>query len=145
MAPKKATAGERASKFLAQIGTAGGPIGAPSLIGFGASDLMQQVQSGNVDQYAAIRANVGAPAVGSPNAPQPAMPQDLDAGYLKLNLPGSPLPRNGLMMPQLLDSAQYTQDQIAAEEQYNMYQFLQWKGQLPMGIQPPATQKKGSR
>ena len=55
MAKKKAGAREKADKFLAAIGTAGGPIGAPGLVQFGAGDTSRQVMSGNVDEYAAIR------------------------------------------------------------------------------------------
>ena len=145
MASKKASAGDRAAQFLASFGTAGGPVGAPGLVMFGAGDTARQVQSGNVDEYAALRMMGGAPAVGNPNAPQPPMPQDLDAAYLKLNLPGSPLPRNGLLTPRFLDSAEYTQDAIIANEQRMMSQFMPPTGQLPMGIQPPMPQKKGRR
>jgi hypothetical protein len=145
MASKKASAGDRTAQFLAQIGTAGGPVGSPALVGFGAADLARQLQSGNTDEYAALRMMNQAPLVGNPNAPQPRMPQDLDASYLKLNLPGSPLPRNGLLTPQFLDSAEYTQDQIIANEQYAMTRFMPITGQLPMGIQPPMPQKKGRR
>lgn len=145
MASKKASVGDRAQQFLAAIGTAGGPIGSPALVGFGAGDLARQIQSGNIDEYAQLRAMAAAPQVGQPNAPQPRMPQDLDAAYLKLNLPGSPLPRNGLLTPRFLDSAEYTQDAIIANEQRMMAQFMPFTGQLPMGIQPPMPQKKGRR
>ena len=145
MASKKASVGDRAKQFLASIGTAGGPVGAPGLVAFGGQDLMQQIQAGNVDEYAPIRAAAAAPAVGNPNVSQPPMPRDLDAAYLKLNLPGSPLPRNGLLTPRFLDSAEYTQDAIIANEQRMMSQFMPMTGQLPMGIQPPMPQKKGSR
>lgn len=145
MKSKKASAGERAAQFLANIGTAGGPIGSPALFGFGAGNLAQQVQAGNIDEYAAIRARSVAPQVGNPNAPQPLMPSDLDASYLKLNLPGSPLPRNGLLTSQFVDSAQYTQDAIVANEQRMYNQFMPMTGQLPMGMMPPAPQKKGGR
>jgi hypothetical protein len=145
MASKKASAGARAAQFLAQIGTAGGPIGSPGLVTFGAGDVGQQVMSGHIDEYAAIRARGLAPEVGGPNVPQPRMPQDLDAAYLKLNLPGSPLPRNGLLAPQFLDAAEYAQDQIVMNEQRMLMPFMPPTGQLPMGIQPPMPRKKGSR
>ena len=145
MATKKESAGKRTDQFLAKIGTAGGPIGSPFLFSFGAGNLMQQVQAGMVDEYAPIRARSVAPKIGSPNAPQPTMPSDLDASYLKLNLPGSPLPRNGLMAAQFIDSAEYTQDAIVANEQRMYSQFMPMTGQLPMGIQPPMPQKKGGR
>ncbi len=145
MASKKASAGDRAAQFLASFGTAGGPIGAPALVSFGAGDTARQIQSGNIDEYAAIRMPMGAPVVGDPNAPQPPMPRDLDAAYLKLNLPGSPLPRNGLLTPQFQRAAEYAQNQSIANEQYMMQRFMPPTGQLPMGIQPPMPQKKGSR
>ena len=145
MASKKTSAREKADAFLAAIGTAGGPVGAPGLFSFGAGDLARQVQSGNIDEYYAIRAANGGPQVGNPNAPQPRMPQDLDASYLKLNLPGSPLPRNGLLTPQYLRNAEMVQDQIQVNEQMMVSQFMPPVGQLPMGIQPPMPQKKGRR
>jgi hypothetical protein len=145
MASKKASAGDRAAQFLSQIGTAGGPIGSPSLATFGASDLLQQAQFGHIDEYAQIRSRGLAPQIGNPNAPQLLMPADLDASYLKLNLPGSPLPRNGLLTPQFLDAAEYTQDQIVANEQLRLLPYMPPVGQLPMGIQPPMPRKKGRR
>ena len=145
MAPKKASAGDRAAQFLAQIGTAGGAKGAPGLVGFGVGDMQQQIQAGNVDEYAPIRARSIQPGVGQPNAPQPPMPADLDAAYLKLNLPGSPLPRNGLLTNQFVDAAQYSQDQIVANEQRMLLPYMPLTGQLPMGIQPPMPRKKGGR
>lgn len=144
MASKKASAGDRAAQFLAGFGTAGGPIGSPGLVMFGAGDTTRQVQSGNMDEYAVIRASA-APVVGNPNAPQPRMPQDLDASYLKLNLPGSPLPRNGLLSPQFLRAAESIQNQLINQEQYAMLPMMPPTGQLPLGIQPPQPQKKGSR
>ena len=145
MASKKTSARDRADQFLAAIGTAGGPIGAPALVSFGAGDMIRQLQSGNMDEYAAIRAVNGGPQVGNPNAPQPRMPQDLDASYLKLNLPGSPLPRNGLLAPQFQQAAESIQNQLINQEQYAMIPMMPPTGQLPMGIQPPMPQKKGSR
>ncbi len=145
MASKKASARDRADEFLAAIGTAGGPIGAPGLVSFGAGDMIRQLQSGNMDEYAAIRSANGGPVVGDPNAPQPRMPQDLDAAYLKLNLPGSPLPRNGLLAPQFQQAAESVQNQLINQEQYAMIAMLPPTGQLPMGIQPPMPQKKGRR
>ena len=145
MASKKTSAREKADAFLAAIGTAGGPVGAPGLFSFGAGDLARQVQSGNMDEYYAIRGTNGGVQVGNPNAPQPRMPQDLDASYLKLNLPGSPLPRNGLLTPQYLRNAEMVQDQIQVNEQLMASQFMPPVGQLPMGIQPPMPQKKGRR
>lgn len=145
MASKKASARDRANEFLAAIGTAGGPIGTPGLVSFGAGDMIRQLQSGNMDEYAAIRAANGGPTIGDPNAPQPRMPQDLDASYLKLNLPGSPLPRNGLLAPQFQKAAESIQNQLINQEQYAMIPMMPPTGQLPMGIQPPMPQKKGRR
>jgi hypothetical protein len=145
MASKKASAGARAAEFLAKIGTAGGMTGSPSLVTFGAGDLQQQVMAGLADEYSAIRARDMAPQIGGPNVPQPVMAADMDAAYLKLNLPGSPLPRNGLLTPQFLDAAEYAQDQIVVNEQRMLMPFMPPTGQLPMGIQPPMPRKKGSR
>jgi len=117
MAKKKAGAREKADKFLAAIGTAGGPIGAPGLVQFGAGDTARQVMSGNVDEYASIRMQDMQTQVGNPNAPQPRMPRDLDNSYLKLNLPGSPLPANGLLAPRGVSHADMMQDQSSAVEE----------------------------
>ena len=43
MKHKKASTTEKADKFLQGIGTAGGPIGSPQLIGFGGTDTMSQL------------------------------------------------------------------------------------------------------
>jgi hypothetical protein len=145
MASKKASVGTRTQQFLASIGTAGGPIGSPSLVGFGGYDLAQQVQSGNTDHFAAVRMMSDGTAVGDPRAPQPPMAQNLDASYLKLNLPGSPLPQHGLFTERNVLAAQVTQDQMLASEQFMMTKMMPMRGQLPMGIVPPAPQKKGGR
>jgi len=145
MAPKKPSTRDKAQHFIDQFVTAGGPIGAPALVAFGTSDLFQQVRSGNVDEYAYIRGINSTPTVGKPNAPLPTLPQDLDSAYLKLNLPGSPLPRLGLLAPQFTDAAQYTQDNIVANEQYAMSKYMPQTGQLPLLPQPPAPRNKGSR
>jgi hypothetical protein len=75
-----------------------------------------------------------------------AMPSDLDASYLKLNLPGSPLPANGLLAPRNIRAAEQTQDLIAANEQMFLRQYLPAAGlmQLPVG-QPPLESKKGKK
>lgn len=145
MAPKKASTRDKAQQFLNQFGTAGGPIGAPGLAVFGTNDLFQQVRAGNTDEYAYIRGINSTPRVENPNSPLPPLPQDLDSSYLKLNLPGSPLPRLGLLAPQFVDAAQYAQDNIVANEQYLMNQFMPMIGQLPLLPQPPAPRKKGNR
>ena len=95
MAKKKAQ--ERADDFLAGLGTAGGAIGSPGLVTFGAGDTQRQVITGNMDNnWAAKEQQI------VEDAP---MPQNLDASYLKLNLPGSPLPMNGLTAAQNLNAS----------------------------------------
>jgi hypothetical protein len=49
------------------------------------------------------------------------------------------------MAAQFIDSAEYTQDAIVANEQRMFSQFMPMTGQLPMGIQPFMPQKKGGR
>ena len=144
MAKKKAGAREKADKFLAAIGTAGGPIGAPGLVQFGAGDTSRQVMSGNVDEYAAIRMQDMQTQVGNPNAPQPRMPRDLDNSYLKLNLPGSPLPANGLLAPRGVSHADMMQDQIGMQMQYALMPNMPVTGQLPVGY-PPMPNQKGKK
>ena len=141
MAKKKAGARDKADQFLAAIGTAGGPIGAPGLVQFGAGDTSRQVMSGNVDEYAAIRMQDMEAKVGDPRAPQPRMPRDLDNAYLKLNLPGSPLPANGLLAPRALSQAEMFQNQIQAQQQYQLLPMMPPTGQLPMGYAPMPNQK----
>jgi len=81
MKRKKPSTTEKADKFLQGIGTAGGAIGSPQLIGFGGTDTMSQVAAGNRDEYANIRMRQGDTRV----VEAAAMPPDLDASYLKLN------------------------------------------------------------
>tara|TARA_B000000557_G_scaffold241011_1_gene220228 strand:- start:284 stop:712 length:429 start_codon:yes stop_codon:yes gene_type:complete len=142
MKHKKASTTEKADKFLQNIGTAGGAIGSPQLIGFGASDSMNQVAAGNRDEYANIRMRQGDTRV----VESTKMPSDLDASYLKLNLPGSPLPANGLFVPQNLRAAERNQDMIGANEQMFLAKYLPAAGlsQLPVG-QPPLESKKGKK
>ena len=142
MKHKKASTTEKADKFLQNIGTAGGAIGSPQLIGFGASDSMNQVAAGNRDEYANIRMREGDTRVVEGSK----MPSDLDASYLKLNLPGSPLPANGLLVPQNLRAAERNQDMIGVNEQMFLAQYLPAAGvsQLPVG-QPPLKSKKGKK
>jgi len=139
---KKPSTNEKADQFLAGLGTAGGAIGSPQLIGFGATDVQNQVVSGNTDEYANIRMRQGDTRVGE----SAAMPSDLDASYLKLNLPGSPLPTNGLLAPRNMVAAEQTQDMILSQEQMFLAQFLPAAGltQLPVG-QPPLESKKGKK
>ena len=108
---KKKSTTEKADQFLSGLGTAGGAIGSPQLMGFGGTDIQNQVTSGNIDEYASIRMRQGDTRIGESSA----MPSDLDASYLKLNLPGSPLPTNGLLAPQNIVGAQQTQDMIMSQ------------------------------
>ena len=142
MKHKKARTTEKADKFLQNIGTAGGAIGSPQLIGFGASDSMNQVAAGNRDEYANIRMRQGDTRI----VESTKMPSDLDASYLKLNLPGSPLPANGLFVPQNLRAAERNQDMIVANEQMFLAKYLPAAGlsQIPVG-QPPLESKKGKK
>ena len=139
MKHKKSTT-EKADKFLSGLGTSGGAIGSPQLVGFGGTDIKNQVMSGNVDEYANIRMRQGDTRIGE----SAAMPSDLDASYLKLNLPGSPLPTNGLLAPQNIIGAQQTQDMIMSQEQMFLAQYLPAAGlsQLPVG-QPLLESGKG--
>ena len=133
---------ETADQFLAGLGTAGGPIGSPALVNFGASDIQNQIITGNSDDYANIRMRQGDTRIGE----SAAMPSDLDASYLKLNLPGSPLPTNGLLAPRNMIAAEQNQDMILSQEQMFLAQFLPAAGltQLPVG-QPPLESKKGKK
>ena len=139
---KKPSTNEKADQFLAGLGTAGGPIGSPALINFGASDIQNQIITGNSDDYANIRMRQGDTRIGE----SAAMPADLDASYVKLNLPGSPLPVNGLLAPQNIIGAQQTQDMIMSQEQMFLAQYLPAAGlsQLPVG-QPPLESGKGKK
>ena len=142
MKHKKASTTEKADKFLQGIGTAGGPIGSPQLVGFGGTDTMSQLAAGNRDEYANIRMKQGDTRV----VEGAKMPSDLDASYLKLNLPGSPLPANGLLAPQNVNAAEATQKMIMSEEQMFLAQYLPAAGlsQLPVG-QPPLESGKGKK
>ena len=109
---------------------------------FGGTDIQRQVMSGNIDEYASIRMRQGDTRIGE----SAAMPPDLDASYLKLNLPGSPLPANGLLAPQNVNAAEATQKMIMSEEQMFLAQYLPAAGlsQLPVG-QPPLESGKGKK
>ena len=139
---KKKSTTEKADQFLTGLGTAGGAIGSPQLMGFGGTDIQNQVMSGNMDEYANIRMRQDEIKIGE----SAAMPPDLDASYLKLNLPGSPLPVNGLLAPQNIVGAQQTQDLIRSEEQMFLARFIPAAGlsQLPVG-QPPLESGKGKK
>ena len=125
---------EKADQFLAALGTAGGPIGSPDLVNFGGTDIQSQVQAGNIDEYANIRMMEGDTRIKE----AARMPQDLDSSYVKLNLPGSPLPNNAMFAPKNLIGAQQTQDFILSQEQKFLMDYLPAAGlsQLPMGQLP---------
>lgn len=131
----KPSARQRADQFLSQIGTAGGPVGAmtaPQLVAYGAGDLINQVQAGLVDEYAAQRAQVTNATVNDPGQAPPPISSNLAASYLNLSLPGSPLPMQGLLGAHNLRSAQVTQDHITAQQQLSMSSMLPFTGVLPM-------------
>ena len=134
MAKKKANAQEKADAFLAGLGTAGGAIGAPGLVTVGAGDTQRQVITGNSDNnWAAKEQQMVEDA---------AMPQNLDASYLKLNLPGSPLPMNGLTSVQNLNASISNQKMFLSHYQMTLAQMMPPGGfqQLPMGL-PPVKKK----
>ena len=139
---KKPSTNEKADQFLAGLGTAGGPIGSPALINFGASDIQNQIITGNSDDYGNIRMRQGDTRIGE----SAAMPADLDASYVKLNLPGSPLPVNGLLAPRNMINAELRQDMMLSQEQMFLANFLPIAGlsKLPVG-QPPLESKKGKK
>ena len=139
---KKKSTTEKADQFLTGLGTAGGAIGSPQLVGFGGTDVQSQVMSGNVDEYQNIRMRQAEINIGE-SIP---MPPDLDASYLKLNLPGSPLPANGLLARNNVLRAQQTQDLIMSQGQMFLTQYLPAAGlsQLPVG-QPPLESRKGKK
>ena len=134
MAKRKANAQEKTDAFLAGLGTAGGAIGSPGLMTFGAGDIERQVITGNMDNNFAIKEQQMVE-----DAP---MPQNLDASYLKLNLPGSPLPMNGLTSVQNLNASISNQKMFLSHYQMTLAQMMPPSGyqQLPMGL-PPAKKK----
>ena len=134
MAKKKANAQEKTDAFLAGLGTAGGAIGSPGLMTFGAGDIERQVITGNMDNNFAIKEQQMVE-----DAP---MAQNLDASYLKLNLPGSPLPMNGLTSVQNLNASISKQKMFLSHYQMTLAQMMPPSGyqQLPMGL-PPAKKK----
>ena len=139
---KKKSTTEKADQFLTGLGTAGGAIGSPQLVGFGGTDVQKQVMSGNVDEYQNVRMRQAEINIGE-SIP---MPPDLDASYLKLNLPGSPLPANAVLARNNIIRAQQTQDLIMSQGQMFLTQYLPAAGlsQLPVG-QPPLESRKGKK
>ena len=143
MEAKKSSARARAEQFLINVGTAGGPVGSSALYTLGASDLATQAQAGLVDQYAAMRGATAGRVIGTANAPAPSMPRDLDSAYLKLNLPGSPLPGNALLSAQNQSAAEVTQNNILTNEQYARLRGMVAPGMLPMGLQSTNNSQRG--
>jgi hypothetical protein len=153
----KPSVSARAQQFLASIGTAGGPIGAPGLFTFGAGNLREQVAASQMNPYYVTQqtAAAQAPIIGAPNASNLApnigtttMPRDFDSGYLHLNVPGSPLPQYGLMTAHNAKAAQITQDQARALQQHSIMPFMPMTGQLPVDpamMQQPLVPQKGGR
>lgn len=147
----KASVGDRASQFLSQIGTAGGPVGAlnsPNLVAFGAGTLREELMAANIDPYAAQRMGAQGPVIGSPaHTMDPAlnnaapMPSNLDTGYLHLNQPGSPLPMYGLMADHNVKAAQITQDNLRAMDQRMLTGLMPMTGQLPISAGISAAQQ----
>lgn len=144
----KASVGQRASQFLSQVGTAGGLAGAmtaPGLVAFGAGDIARQVMMGNGDHYMMQRMESPDPiltsnaAVGAPNhglhpklQSAPTMPDNLFNDYIRLNMPGSPLPAYGLMEAHAVKAAQVTQDNIRAMDQRMLTGNMPPTGELPL-------------
>jgi hypothetical protein len=144
----KASVGDRASQFLSQIGTAGGPIGAmaaPNLVTYGAGNIQEQLIAGNGDQYARQRGAGSSAVIGFPHNQSAPMPANLSDGYLMLNQPGSPLPMHGLMTAHNLKAAQITQDSGVAMDQRMMTGMMPFTGQLPIGNAIAAAQQLGAK
>ena len=153
----KPSVSARAQQFLASVGTAGGAIGAPGLVTFGAGNLQEQLAASQMNPYYAVQqAAAGqAPIIGAPNmsnlAPNTGtttMPRDFDSGYLHLNVPGSPLPMYGLMTAHNAKAAQITQDQGRALQQHALMPLMPMTGQLPVDpamMQQPMVPQKGRR
>ena len=70
------------------------------------------------------------------------MPADLDASYLKLNLPGSPLPLNAMSSVQNLRASINNQKMFIAQYQMTLSKMMPPAAnqQLPVGY-PPAKKK----
>jgi len=80
---------------------------------------------------------IGNPMDAPMAADQVKMPQDLQAGYLALNIPGSPLPVHGLATPSRTSLAQVVQDQNFAAYHQAILGMRNPVGmmQVPMGMQ----------
>ena len=144
----KASVGNRASQFLSQIGTAGGPVGAmaaPNLVAYGPGNIREQLIAGNSDAYARQRGAGSTATVGSPHNQSAPMPANLSDGYLMLNQPGSPLPMYGLMAAHNVKAAQVTQDSGVSMDQRMMTAAMPFTGQLPIGNAVVAAQQLGAK
>jgi hypothetical protein len=153
----KASVGKRAEQFLASIGTAGGAVGAPGLVTFGAGNLQEQLSAAQMNPYLPIQQEAvkQGTVVGSPHASNmapglstPSMPRDFDSGYMHLNIPGSPLPMYGLMAAHNKIAAHGIQNQSRAMQQHALLPFMPLTGQLPvdpMMVQQQMTPQKGQR
>ena len=132
MAKKNESAQDRTDAFLSGFGTAGGGIGAPGLTMFGAGDAQRQVIYRMTDNYGAMR---------DPAVNDSPMPQDLDASYLKLNLPGSPLPMNAFSVTQNLTASINNQKMFLSQYQMTLAQMMPLAAsqQLPVGY--PSTEE----
>ena len=133
MARQKRKPATRADAFLQGLGTSGGAIGSPNLVAFGAGDIQNQIGFGLIDNNAAKR---------NPDVTSAAMPTDLDSSYLKLNLPGSPLPIMGLTAAQTLTNAIFNQRMFLAEYQVQMAKFMPRGAQIPLPVGFPPAKKK---
>lgn len=127
---KKPRVGARASQFLSQLGTAGGPVGAmtsPGLASFGAGNIQEQLMSGNSDPYAAQRMG-GEPVQGGP-----LMSRNLEASYMHMNRPGSPTPGFGLLAPNNMHAASQIQLRTGLPmDQRMLTGMMPPTGQIPM-------------
>jgi len=144
----KASVGNRASQFLSQVGTAGGPVGAmaaPNLVTYGAGNIREQLIAGNSDAYARQRGAGSTAMVGSPHSQSAPMPANLSDGYLMLNQQGSPLPMYGLMAAHNVKAAQVTQDSGLSMDQRMMTGAMPFTGQLPIGNAVAAAQQLGAK
>jgi hypothetical protein len=148
-APQK-TARERAEAFI-QGPTAAGILGA---LGHSLSPgAAQSVAAANAPHNPAMQRMSGQALAGINSAPaSTAMPgpagavpvtgqgaplaDDLQAGYLQLNQPGSPLGPMAMLAANSARRAQIVQDQILANEQRMMTGMMIPRGNLPMTQAP---------
>jgi hypothetical protein len=137
--------GKRAANFIAAIGTSGGSVGSAALIGFGAGAVTGALASAYQREQGQHRMAGEAIEIGSPHSQNAVMPTDLQAGYLNLNIFGSPLPAHGLMGAHNLRASQRIQDQATASAQQYMSAYMPQTGQVPFGEVTQQPQQKGRR